>query len=351
MVTPPQETASPEVAQPESDSGSQDWTISAAPFSDDFNNADFFSDGDEGDEFLLGKTLSLYDEEDFFSTDEAEPDKDEDLSWEDDSEERFFGNLSEPEPELSLTEDTLVKENVCSAAEAGAEEGSPETVLTLAPDEAPAREERSSGSDKEEFLFGEGDPRRSLPVSHPPAELRAHSSRRWPWLLLLLVFLAGGAYLYQVRQQVQDSWQRMLIRRELIPVPPAGGAELKPIGISGYYLKNQREGRLFVVQGRVRNEALEARAIIVVQGRVYDKTGVQLAQQKAYCGNPMSEAQLAAWSMLRINERMQNQFGEMLANLNLEPQRSVPFTLVFKDLSGEVAEFEVLVVASEPVIK
>jgi hypothetical protein len=41
----------------------------------------------------------------------------------------------------------------------------------------------------------------------------------------------------------------------------------------------------------------------------------------------------------------------MLANLNLEPQRDIPFTLVFNDLPGEVAEFEVVVETSEPVIK
>ncbi|APG28701.1 hypothetical protein A7E78_13185 [Syntrophotalea acetylenivorans] len=171
------------------------------------------------------------------------------------------------------------------------------------------------------------------------------------WLLLLVALMAGGGYFYYARQQLTSYWQELLVEWQLIPEPPAEGKGLKPVELTGYFINSQREGQLFVIQGQVLNEGIEPRAAIVVKGSIYDAAGARLAQQSAFCGNPMGKEQLRVWPIMRISERMQNQFGEMLTNLNLEPQRAIPFTLVFKNLPGEVAEFEVIVETSEPVIK
>lgn len=346
MVTPPQEDVLPEHTSDEAslgNSGEENPPDFKEEFAADFDSAEFFSDGDEGDEFLLGGTALEDDGSDFFAVDDAESEEPGDLSWSDDSgpvaelpasDELLGGGLETPE-----------------SAEPTAKEEPSGIALALAEEEDQEFGEGVSGLPEEEFFFDEASSRASLPAPRPPAERRKKSRWGWLWLLVLLLLLAGGGYIYHARQQLTASWQKLLVDWQLIPEPPAEGKGLKPVKLSGYFITNKREGRLFIIQGQVLNEGAEPRAAIVVQGSVYASGGVPLAQQRAFCGNPMGKEQLRAWSIMRMDERMHNQFGEMLANLNLEPQRTIPFTLVFKNLPGEVAEFEVVVEASEPVIK
>jgi predicted Zn finger-like uncharacterized protein len=353
MVTPPQGGALPKDSTSGAavrDAGEENGSGFAEGFGDDFDNADFFSDGDEGDEFLLGETTFDDDDSDFFALDDAECEEQDDLSWSEDSAPSFLN--VDPEPSgKSLPDEVLEGGEVPEKAEPGAQDESPEYSLTLAEEEAPEIGESVSGLPEEEFFFDGTSSRASLPAPRPPAERRKKSYTGLIWALLLLLIIAGGGYGYHARHQLSASLQALLIDWKLVPVPPAEGKGLKPGKLTGYFINNQREGRLFIIQGQVLNEGDEPRAAIVVKGSVYDAGGTRLAEQSAFCGNPMGKEQLRVWPMMRMTERMQNQFGEMLANLNLEPQRDIPFTLVFKDLPGEVAEFEVVVETSEPVIK
>jgi len=355
MVTPPQGGTLPEdtsSAGTVRESGGETDSGFAEGGGKDLDNADFFSDGDEGDEFLFGETTFEDDDDDFFAVVDADSEDQSDLSWSDDSTPSFLNPDPEPAGELSLVDEVLEGEReVPETVERGAQEEPLEFALTLAEEEVPEIGESVSGLPEEEFFFDETSSRSSLPAPRPPAERRKKSRGGWVWVLLLVGIMAGGGYVYHARQSLTASWQKLLLDWQLIPAPPAKGIGLKPVKLTGYFINNHREGRLFIVQGQVLNEGIEPRAAILVRGSVYDSGGARLAQQTAFCGNPMGKEQLRVWPLMRMNERMQNQFGEMLANLNLEPQRAIPFTLVFKDLPGEVAEFDVVVEASEPVIK
>lgn len=361
MVTPPQGGDLPENAGPaaiKDDTPEEKDSGFAGGFGSNFDNADFFSDGDEGDEFLLGETAFDDDGSDPFALDDEDTEEDNDLSWSEDSVPPFMSPDPVPSDDFSAADDLFSEDGegleapeVSEPSEQGALDELPEVALTLAEEESPDIGESVSGLPEEEVFFEDTSSRAPLPAPRPPAERRKKSRKGWVWLMLLLVIMACGGYYYHARQQLTASWQKLLVDWQLIPEPPAEGKGLKPVNLTGYFINNQREGRLFVVQGKVFNEGVEPRAAIVVKGSIYDVDGAQLIQQSAFCGNPMDKEQLRAWPIMRISERMQNQFGEMLANLNLEPQRAIPFTLVFKDLPGEVAEFEVIVESSEPVIK
>ncbi len=355
MVTPPQGGAPSGPTNADAtakDFGGESESGFAEEFGKDFDNADFFSDGDEGDEFSLGETTFADDDGDFFAAGDTDSEEQNDLGWSDDSDPSPLVPEPEQAGELPFAADLLGGElEAPHAAEPTAQEAPVEVSLLLAEEDGPAIGDAVSGLPEEEFFFDEASSRASLPAPRPPAERRKQFPWGWVWLLMLLLLLAGGGYVYHARQQLTASWQKLLIDWQLIPAPPAEGKGLKPVKLAGYFITNRREGRLFIIQGQVLNEATEPRAAIIVQGSVYDRSGARLAQQSAFCGNPMGKEQLRVWPMMRMAERMQNQFGEMLANLNLEPQRAIPFTLVFKDLPGEVVEYEVIVEASEPVIK
>jgi predicted Zn finger-like uncharacterized protein len=196
---------------------------------------------------------------------------------------------------------------------------------------------------------------RDVKLSHLPSipESLPDSVRRKPSsagpllvLLLLLILSAGGFFLYQ-QDLLPDNLQPWKKKQQVLPE----AADLRLGEVSGYHETNSREGSLFVVTGKVVNHGLEARAGIQVSGFVNDRSGTTIARQAAYCGNPFSRSELHSLSFERMAERMNNQFGEVLSNINIEPGKSVPFVIVFRGVPEEVAEFGVEVVDSKPVAK
>lgn len=118
--------------------------------------------------------------------------------------------------------------------------------------------------------------------------------------------------------------------------------------LSSQFVINQSAGNLFVVRGRAVNNFSGARSTISVRGIIYDATGKAILQQTAFCGNPLDEAALRTLPYAKIEETMNNQFGDSLSNLNIEPGQSIPFTVVFRNIPEQVAEFNIEVADSRP---
>lgn len=118
--------------------------------------------------------------------------------------------------------------------------------------------------------------------------------------------------------------------------------------VNSYYAFNQDAGQLFVLSGTAVNEFSEPRSGISVRGILYDEKGRELLQQTVFCGNPFEKEMLAEMSYNRIEETMNNQFGTTFSNLNIAPGKEIPFSIVFRNLPKNLAEFSVEVVGSRP---
>ncbi|HKL48777.1 MAG TPA: DUF3426 domain-containing protein, partial [Desulfuromonadales bacterium] len=95
------------------------------------------------------------------------------------------------------------------------------------------------------------------------------------------------------------------------------------------------------------NRYPESRANIQVQAVLYDAGGNPLRKQSAYCGNRFTDDQLRDLPFARIEEKMDNAFGEALSNTDVPPGKSLPFTVVFKDLPENLDSFSVEVLDSQ----
>jgi predicted Zn finger-like uncharacterized protein len=219
--------------------------------------------------------------------------------------------------------------------------------LVLAEEVPPEEPEGHSGMDAGagELMQVELDVVPPLPTASPKRSARG--------LVLLLILLVAvlGALGYQYSRGRFPWLTAYLKRLQGVPEVPSVAGKLVPVDFSGYYVENKHEGRLFVIQGKILNDFIEARASISVAGLVYDRKGKVIARQTAYCGNAMSKGQLRSQLFPRMEERMNNEFGEFLTNINVEPKKAVPFTIVFRNLPEEVAEFSVEVVDSKPVAR
>lgn len=114
----------------------------------------------------------------------------------------------------------------------------------------------------------------------------------------------------------------------------------------GSFHQNKEAGELFVVAGEAVNSFKKARASIHVKVTLYDKAGKALAQKTAYCGNKLTDEQLATLPIAKLDAIMNNQFGDSLANLGVQPGRGIPFVIAVTGVPKEAADFGVEAVGS-----
>jgi len=191
------------------------------------------------------------------------------------------------------------------------------------------------------------------PAPAPPPVMPAARRRKSPLrgvmsllLLLLLALLGGAVYLYW--QGSVPELTKFVDRLTGQAAPPAASGQIRLEGLSSYYVANREAGQMLVIQGQAVNGYPEPRSSITVKGVVFNKAGKPVLQQTVYCGNPFTQETLKKLPFAKIEEGMNNPFGESLSNLNVAPSKAIPFTVVLHNLPADIAEFSVEVVDSKP---
>jgi hypothetical protein len=128
----------------------------------------------------------------------------------------------------------------------------------------------------------------------------------------------------------------------------AGNLKLIPMGntINGKFVNNRRAGQLFVIQGQIKNDYDHPRSRIKVTGKLYQKGNKMAKMSTVYCGNVLSNSDLAAMDMPTIKKRLQNTVGTKRANLKVKTGKTVPFMIVFDKLPRNLDEYSVEVEGS-----
>jgi predicted Zn finger-like uncharacterized protein len=186
------------------------------------------------------------------------------------------------------------------------------------------------------------------------------STRRWffhwKWAaLILLVAAVGGSLFYlgktltfprfsTLGKNIDETAMALkkftlnspLLKRYLgIKDPNEGFLSLEKV--RGYYLENNNLNRVFVIEGEAVNRWKESRSFIKVKGVLLDSKGNKVQEKEAYCGNLLSEKDLKEMNKAAIEKSLSSQFGISFSNVNLQPNKAVPFMIVFMDLPPEKA--------------
>lgn len=193
-------------------------------------------------------------------------------------------------------------------------------------------------------------------VKKPKTKKRKkRSGYRAPLLFLLLLIVAGAGYAYFGWQQGTYQPAILIEKAQLLAKGLFQGqfaqketGQIEIVNLHSSFVTNQNAGSLFVVHGEARNDYQTARSTISVRGIIYDSQGKAILQQTAYCGNHLDEAALRTLPYSKIEETMNNQFGDALSNLNLDPGQAIPFTIVFRNMPDKVADFAVELADSRP---
>ncbi len=115
--------------------------------------------------------------------------------------------------------------------------------------------------------------------------------------------------------------------------------------IKGDYVQTQR-GNLFVITGKVKNEYKHPRSYISVVGKLFKKGKVLLKAETAYCGNVIPANEIGATDPALMKRRLQNRLGDKQSNVKVQPGGTVPFMLIFENITDELDEYSVEVEGS-----
>ena len=98
----------------------------------------------------------------------------------------------------------------------------------------------------------------------------------------------------------------------------------------------------------VANDYNKSRSFILVKGTILDDKAQVAKRKLAYAGNTIPEKQIQAMTMAQINVELKNRPGKGNINMDVAPNRAIPFMVVLGDLPEDLSEFTVEAVSSSP---
>lgn len=130
------------------------------------------------------------------------------------------------------------------------------------------------------------------------------------------------------------------------PATPAEDGKITVQNVKAYFIPRAAAGELLVITGDALNSYTKPRAALQVKGMVFGATNQAVATKTAYAGNQLTREQLAEMPAEKIEAAMNNQFGDSLANLEVQPGKTIPFTIVIINPPADGKEFGVEPVGS-----
>ena len=110
--------------------------------------------------------------------------------------------------------------------------------------------------------------------------------------------------------------------------------------VIGYYEGGSASRRILVIKGQVANLSTVEKSGIRVQATLLDNTDAVLAQQAVYAGNMLSGEAIRKGDRDTLSKTLGNRFGEGLANMNVAPNKAIPFMVLFFDAPATMDSYK-----------
>jgi hypothetical protein len=117
---------------------------------------------------------------------------------------------------------------------------------------------------------------------------------------------------------------------------------------SHHYRVNKLAGRVLIITGQVINGYPQRRNFIRVKGSLKDSRGEVVASRQVFAGNYLTEDDLINLPMPEILARLALKGGQDNSNVNVPPNKAVPFMLVFDRLPEDLSAYVLEPVGSSP---
>lgn len=112
-------------------------------------------------------------------------------------------------------------------------------------------------------------------------------------------------------------------------------------------INNMAMGTIRVVEGTAINQSSFPMTRIRVKGEITDNLTVVLGVRESYCGNLLTDNELATMTDEQILKELSNPQGSDISNDRIESKSQIPFMIVFTREPAGVAKAFVTTVGAE----
>jgi len=209
--------------------------------------------------------------------------------------------------------------------------------------------EKTAPEEAEQVFPGEslGEERREIKVAKPKRMVRTERGRPsllFIILVILILFAFGCFYLWSESgisgrpssfleyptQKIISLWQQIW------------GSEKEGLIVRDLNGYDEKVGEvpLFVIEGKVNNQSRSTKKHIKIKVAIFDQKKAKLAEKETICGRLIGREELQALPAPFFK-------GEMVVRPKTEnemiapPGKTIPFMVIFKNLSSEAKEFQV----------
>ena len=200
---------------------------------------------------------------------------------------------------------------------------------------------QDEGADEEE---------KAEPAPEPPKEKKKSKRPGLLFIILIILFVvllgAAAVYLFAPGLLPDGTSGMQPIDQQTVVDP--GSKKLEIVDYSDRYIHTDDLGQLFIIKGRIVNNYPEARSYILIKGTLEDENRNPILRKLVYAGNIFSEHELKDITIEEIDERMNLKSGKDNSNMDIAPQDSVPFMIIFNNLPDSLSEYVVEAVSSSP---
>jgi predicted Zn finger-like uncharacterized protein len=181
-----------------------------------------------------------------------------------------------------------------------------------------SRQPRKKAAAKEITGYGVST-RRSIPIIIP---------------IILVVAIMGATYFVYEKIKVEPK----VDKGELIISEENGG-----------FADNEKEGKIFIITGKVKNGYKTDRSFIQVKGMLFNDNNDEIVSKVVYAGNIPTELECKKLSIEELDKLLNRKMGEELSNMNVAADTLISFKIIFANVDEKlVTQFKVIGAGSQP---
>ncbi|HPL63678.1 MAG TPA: DUF3426 domain-containing protein [Syntrophales bacterium] len=190
----------------------------------------------------------------------------------------------------------------------------------------------------EDDILAERPPKRAGKGLWTPGKITAYVG--------ILVFVMAGVYLWlfpDIRSQLLNAaspwipFSKQLGMEATTAEPPGGGIDL--LDVRERFIENRIMGNIMVIQGMAVNKNKTTVSRIRVRAKLIDSAGEFVAEADTYCGNLLSDDELANLTEKEVRAELGSPDGRSIPNSGIGPEATIPFMAVFINPPRKAVEF------------